>query len=137
MAFDPITAIAGVAQTVLSRVLPDKPAQEAATAELARMQLSGDLAAISGQLQVDAAEAASKSTFVAGWRPFIGWICGCALAYDFIVRPFLMFAATGFRSHAIAPEIDVANLNQLLFGMLGLATMRTVEKLKGSNSTGA
>ena len=29
-------------------------------------------------------EAAHKSVFVAGWRPFIGWVCGLALFYNFI-----------------------------------------------------
>lgn len=131
MAFDPITAIANVANTVLGRVLPDKPAQEAAQAQLAQMQLQGELAEVAGQLQVDAAEAQSKSTFVAGWRPFVGWICGFGLAYQFLLRPLLSFGASCFGSHIIAPELDTSNLLQLLAGMLGMAGMRTVEKIQG------
>ena len=128
---DPVTAIAQVANTVLSRVLPDKAAQEAGTLELAKMQLSGELSSVAGQLQVNAAEASSKSTFVAGWRPFIGWICGAGLGYEFLIRPLLTFVAASFGSHIVAPDLDMSSLNQLLFGMLGLATMRTVEKVKG------
>ena len=131
---DPISAIANVANTVLTRVLPDKPAQEAAKLELAKMQLSGELTSVTDQLQVNATEAASKSTFVAGWRPFIGWICGAGLGYEFIFRPLLTFVAASFGSHIVAPDLDMSSLNQLLFGMLGLASMRTVEKIKGVNA---
>lgn len=131
---DPISAIANVADTVLTRVLPDKPAQEAAKLELAKMQLSGELTSVTDQLQVNATEAASKSTFVAGWRPFIGWICGAGLGYEFIFRPLLTFVAASFGSHIVAPDLDMSSLNQLLFGMLGLASMRTVEKIKGVNA---
>ena len=131
---DPISAIANVADTVLTRVLPDKPAQEAAKMELAKMQLSGELTSVTDQLQVNATEAASKSTFVAGWRPFIGWICGAGLSYEFIFRPLLTFVAASFGSHIVAPDLDMSSLNQLLFGMLGLASMRTVEKIKGVNA---
>lgn len=131
---DPISAIANVADTVLTRVLPDKPAQEAAKMELAKMQLSGELTSVTDQLQVNATEAASKSTFVAGWRPFIGWICGAGLGYEFIFRPLLTFVAASFGSHIVAPDLDMSSLNQLLFGMLGLASMRTVEKIKGVNA---
>ncbi len=130
-ASDPISAIAGVANTVLSRVLPDKPAQLAAQAEIEKMQLSGELQATANQLQVNLAEAASKSIFVAGWRPFIGWICGAGLGYEFVFRPLLTFVAASFGSHIVAPDLDMSSLNQLLFGMLGLASMRTVEKIKG------
>lgn len=131
---DPISAIANVANTVLTRVLPDKPAQLAAQAELGRMQLAGELQATSDQLQVNMAEAASKSTFVAGWRPFIGWICGAGLGYEFLVRPLLTYVTACFGGHYVAPDLDMSSLNQLLFGMLGLASMRTVEKIKGVNS---
>lgn len=133
-ASDPISAIAGVANTVLTRILPDKPAQLAAQAELAKMQLSGELQATSDQLQVNLAEGASKSTFVAGWRPFIGWICGAGLGYEFLLRPLLTFAVSCFHGRFVAPDLDMSSLNQLLFGMLGLASMRTVEKIKGVSS---
>lgn len=134
MAFDPITAIANTVNTVLGRVLPDKPAQEAAQAQLAQMALSGELAQMAGQIQTNVAEAASKSTFVAGWRPYIGWICGTGLGYEMLLRPLLTFAAGLFGSHVVAPEIPMQDLSTILMGMLGLATMRTVEKVKGMNA---
>lgn len=134
MAFDPITAIANVANTVLGRVLPDKPAQDAAKVQLAEMQLQGELSQYADQIQVDNTEAASKSTFVAGWRPFIGWICGFALAYQYIAQPLLTFAVHLTGRTWAAPLIDMAMLNDLVLGMLGLAGMRTFEKFKSVDS---
>lgn len=131
MPFDPISSIAQVANTVLSRVLPDKEAQAAAQVELAKMQLSGDLAATAAQIDVDKAEAMSKSIFVAGWRPFVGWICGAGLLYQFLLRPLLTFVAALFHAHVDAPPLEMGSLMELLVGMLGLGAMRTVEKIQG------
>jgi hypothetical protein len=131
MAFDPITAVAQLSNTVLSRVLPDKAAQEAASAQLAQMQLSGEIQSIAGQIGVDADEAENKSVFVAGWRPAIGWVCAMALFYDFIFRPLLNFAAGVVQIKTVAGEIDMGSLSVLLTGMLGFGAMRTVEKVQG------
>lgn len=131
MAFDPITAVANLANTVLGRVLPDKTAQEAAKAQLLEMQLNGELSSITEQIQVDNTEAASHSTFVAGWRPFIGWTCGFGLAYQFVARPLLTFGTALFRHPVDAPSLDLGTLTQLLIGMLGIAGMRTFEKIQG------
>ena len=39
------------------------------------------------QLDVNAKEAGHRSIFVSGWRPFIGWCGGFALAFEFILSP--------------------------------------------------
>ena len=44
-----------------------------------------------GQLEINKQEAASSSVFVAGWRPAIGWICGAALAWQFVLSPILTY----------------------------------------------
>lgn len=131
MPFDPISSIAQVANTVLERVLPDKAAQAAAQVELAKMQLSGDLAQVSGQIEVNRAEAVSASVLVAGWRPYVGWVCGTGLAYQFILRPLLTFAVGVFGSHMVAPPLEMGSMMELLTGMLGFGAMRTVEKVNG------
>jgi Holin of 3TMs, for gene-transfer release len=131
---DPISNLATLANTVLSRVLPDKQAQEQAAAQLSMMQLSGELAQIAGQETTDNTEAASKSIFVAGWRPFIGWVCGAGVAYEMIIRPLLSFTVALFGAHWQAPAIETQDLIGLLTGLLGLAGMRTVEKVQGVSS---
>jgi hypothetical protein len=84
------------------------------------------------QMEVNKAEAAHKSLFVAGWRPFIGWVCGIALAYNFIAHPILTwYMALSFPELAPPPVLDDTTLKGVIFGMLGLGALRTGEKWKG------
>jgi hypothetical protein len=83
------------------------------------------------QLEVNKVEATHKSIFVAGWRPFVGWVCGVAMSYHFILAPLLQF---GFALGGIdqdLPEFDFSQLSTVLMGMLGLGGLRTFEKMKG------
>ncbi len=84
------------------------------------------------QSQVNAAEATSSSVFVAGWRPWIGWGCGMAIWYQYLVIPL---ATWGFAAaHVIVPEFPKLddNMWQLTFGMLGMGGLRSFDKLKGT-----
>ena len=76
---------------VLDRFFPNKEEKERAEREIAA-KLTEHLAKIDlAQLEVNKAEAASRNIFVAGWRPFVGWTCGMALAYTYVVQPILIF----------------------------------------------
>lgn len=77
------------------------------------------------QAEINKMEAGHRSIFVAGWRPFIGWVCGVGLAYDFLTRPLLVSFGVA------APDIDASSLYPLIAGMLGLGGLRTFEKVKG------
>ena len=110
--------------------------EERAAAKLRLMQLhqSGALA----QLKVNANEASHKSLFVAGWRPFIGWVCGVAFAYNFVFYPLLQFGAwVWFQYGGVAfpvetlPVLDLSTMMPVLLGMLGLGAMRSFEKSRG------
>lgn len=79
------------------------------------------------QTEVNKVEAANPSIFVAGWRPAIGWICALALGYQFILYPLL----TWFAIDRHSPQMDLTELYPLIFGMLGIAGMRSFDKLKG------
>ena len=81
------------------------------------------------QAQINQAEAQSQSLFVAGWRPFIGWVCGAAFAYHFILQPLLSFAMVNAGVDVDLPEFDMQQLSTVLMGMLGLGGLRTIEKL--------
>ena len=125
VALDPITAALDIGGKLIDRLWPDPTQADLAKLELFRLQQSGELQQIAGQLDVNKAEAANTSVFVSGWRPFIGWICGTGLAYQFLVYPVLV---------AFVPNIvqlDMGTLLTLLAGMLGLGAMRTQEKLQG------
>jgi hypothetical protein len=92
-----------------------------------------DAAAQNAQTELDKVEAASSSKFVAGWRPFVGWICGCALGFQYIIRPLaLWFASIAFHVNLAMPALDLSEMMPVLIGMLGLGTMRTVEKIQGA-----
>jgi hypothetical protein len=85
-----------------------------------------------GQLEVNKVEASHRSPLVAGWRPFIGWVCGVALAWHFVLSPVILFLAAWFNVVLPAlPEFDMGSLMTVLMGMLGLGGLRTFEKSKG------
>ena len=132
MAFDPVTAILGVGEKIIDRVWPDPTAAAAAKLELFKLQQSGELQQIVGQMEINKAEAGSDRIFVAGWRPFIGWVCGAALAYTYIGYPLLTWVAAVAAPGFTPPVLGLDNmLYELLLGMLGLGGLRTFEKVKG------
>ena len=116
--------IADLAGKAIDRIWPNKTEQEKA-------ELAAAVTVVQGQLEVNKAEAASPSVFVAGWRPFIGWVCGAACAWNWIglpiVKAFLPLAA-GI-SLTVAPA-DLSEMLPVLMGMLGLGGLRTFEKVK-------
>jgi hypothetical protein len=128
---DPISAILNIGNTLINKLFPD-PAQ-AAQAQLAllKMQQDGELAAISGQMEINKIEAASSSVFVAGWRPFAGWTCGIGLAYVSIIEPIARLIATLTGYEGEFPAIDTTLTMQVLLGMLGMGGLRTLDKIKG------
>ena len=84
------------------------------------------------QLEVNKVEAGSTNLFVSGWRPFVGWTCGVALAWHFVIAPFIMFFSAYFGLDMPAlPDFDMGSLLTVLMGMLGLGGLRTFEKYKG------
>jgi hypothetical protein len=85
---------------------------------------------MSRQAMINRAEAKSKSLFIAGWRPFIGWMCGIALAYAFIGQPFLNSLFSLFDIDWHVGNIDTSTIYNLVVAMLGLAGLRTYEKQK-------
>lgn len=124
----PLLDIAG---KVIDRVIPDKAAAEKAKLEMAATLQSQDFQIQLEQIKVNIEEAKSASFFVAGWRPFVGWVCGFGLAYAAIILPMAEFTAKVIFGYKGAfPVIDWAILSNVLFGMLGLAGMRTYEKTK-------
>ena len=135
---DIVTAVSDIGGKLIDRLWPD-PAQAAqAKLELLKMQQSGELAKLAadtdlmkGQLAVDQAEASNSNMFVAGWRPFIGWVCGSGLAFQFIANPLITWGTQLAGKNVPVPSLDLGTLLTLLFGMLGLGYMRTTEKLAG------
>jgi len=117
---------------IFDRILPDPEKKAAAQMELLKMQQNGEFKQLESDLQLalaqsatNTAEAASGSAYAAGWRPTIGYICAAGLAYQYLARPLLV----GLGHFDALPALD-GSLFELIFGMLGLAGMRTYEKIK-------
>jgi hypothetical protein len=132
----PWDGIFGLVDTVITRVFPDKTEAQKAELQIALDQMKAEYTIAGLQIEVNKVEAASPLTFVSGWRPFIGWVCGMSLVYKFMFYPFIVFLCALFHwqiNVSIIPIIETGDLMPLLLGILGLGTMRTYEKYKGVN----
>ena len=127
-----IQALIGPVAGLLDKFIEDKDQKAKLAHEIATMAEKHAHEAAMAQVEVNKAEAGHRSIFVAGWSPFIGWTCGVALAYHFVVAPLIIFGA-GWAGTPIPdlPTFDMDSLMTVLLGMLGLGGMRTFEKAKG------
>ena len=127
-----LQTLIGPVTGLLDKFIEDKDQKSRLAHEIATMAEKHGHEAAMAQVEVNKAEAQHRSIFVAGWRPFIGWTCGIALAYHFILNPVILFGASvaGFELPDL-PEFDMNSLMTVLLGMLGLGGMRTFEKAKG------
>lgn len=115
---------------IIDRLFPDETAKAAAQLELLKLQQQGDLQQVLEQLRINAVEAAHPSIFVAGWRPFVGWVCGFALAYQSIFHNWLVWFSTAWH-FTPPPAPDADTLVYILGTLLGVGAMRTYEKKSG------
>lgn len=126
-----LNALIGPVTGLLDKFVEDKDQKAALAHEISTMadRHAQDLAL--AQIEVNKAEAASGSVWKGGWRPFVGWVCGTAFAYHFVIQPLAIFivAAYGMEIPAL-PEFDMGQLMTVLMGMLGLGGLRSFEKYK-------
>jgi len=127
-----LQALIGPVSGLLDKFIEDKDQKAKLAHEIATMSEKHAQELARGQLEVNKVEAGHRSRFVAGWRPFIGWICGAALAWHFVAAPLLtfVFAYLGADLPQL-PVFDMDALMTVLLGMLGLGGLRTFEKAKG------
>lgn len=132
-----IAGILEIASKIFDRVIPDKAAAEKAKTDFMEVAQSNEFSLMLKQIEVNIAEASHNSIFVSGWRPFVGWTCGVALMYTYIMLPFGQFLVYALadvetiKQFAKLPKLDLNDLLPILLGMLGLGVMRTYEKSKG------
>lgn len=126
-----VSNLIGPVSGLLDKVIEDKDQKAQLAHEIATMSDNHAQQALMGQLEINKAEAASGSIFKGGWRPFIGWVCGVAFAYHFVLQPLIVFGVTaaGIDIPEL-PEFDMGSLMTVMMGMLGLGGMRSIEKLK-------
>ena len=127
-----LDALIGPVTGLLDKFIPDADERARLAHEIATLSERHAQELAKGQLAVNQTEAAHKSLFVAGWRPFVGWTCGIALAWHFVGQPLVVFGITlaGLDTPEL-PTFEMESLLTVLLGMLGLGGLRTFEKTKG------
>ena len=145
---DPAAAIESIfdlGKSAIERIWPDPIQRAKELRKLEEIKISGDTEKLKlhvqlmlGQMSVNKAEASHKSIFVAGWRPWIGWVGGFSLAYSGIIHPLMIWAwtilqVTGKIPADISPPpfIESATLGTIVTGMLGVGVMRSHDKKHG------
>jgi hypothetical protein len=140
-------------EALIDRLFPDKIKRAEEMRKLEELKQNGDLARLQayvtlmeGQLKINLKEAESKSMFVAGWRPAVGWVCVSILAFNYIgvwlleyVTNVAGFLSVGSGADSIVtipvpPRMDMAELWPVLLGMLGMGSMRSFDKMKGTDT---
>jgi hypothetical protein len=126
-----LQAILPLIGTVLDRVIPDKNGAEKAKQEIEKTLVENANQLNLAQAEINKVEAEHRSVFVAGWRPMIGWSCAIGIFWLFVGHPLFVYfdALDGVISPV--PTIDHDILLELTFAMLGMAGLRSWEKLKG------
>lgn len=122
-----VTSVSGI----LDKVIPDKDAREKAAHEISLALIAQEQAQDAGQTDINKVEAGSSNLFVSGWRPFIGWVGGSALAWQFVLYPIITYGLAVWGRPVALPYIPTDQLFNLVLAMLGLGGMRTFEKIKG------
>lgn len=123
---------------ILNKFVKDPEAQAQAQLEMLRISQQDKFKEIDAALQhsqmqadINKAEAAHANVWVAGWRPFIGWVCGAGLALQFIIFPLVFWVGQLMSVAIIMPQLPFEMIMTMLGGMLGIGGMHTYEKVKG------
>ena len=118
-----LSALIGPATDLAGKFIQDKDAAAKMAHELATLADKQAQQAMLAQIEVNKAEAAGN-WFQASWRPLCGYVCVLGLAVNFLISPIA--AGFGF----MVPQADMGVMMPVLTGMLGLAGMRSYEKVK-------
>lgn len=133
-----LSAVMPAVSNLLDRWIPDPEQKAKAQLDLLRMQQEGDFKELDAQLQIALAqakvnevEASHASLFSSGWRPGAGWVCVAGMGYELLLRPLLPWVLTVAGVDGVPPLPSLSDVMwELVFGMLGLGTMRSMDKRK-------
>jgi hypothetical protein len=133
-----IPAVIEAASKALDRIFPDPNQAAAAKLELLKMQQAGELRQLDAdvqlalqQMQINMIEASSTNPWASGWRPAAGWAGVAGMAYTAILQPLLAWGSA-VKGWPIPPDVGSEELWAVLFGLLGLGTLRSYDKTRGT-----
>lgn len=117
---------------VVNRLVPDKNAAERARLDMEKSVFDAIVIGNQSQAEINKAEAQNPNVFVSGWRPFIGWVCGLGLLYQFLLSPILPWVINASGGNVPPmPGLD-GTLGELVVAMLGLGLLRSGDKYLSS-----
>lgn len=122
-----LQALIGPVTGLLDKFIEDKDQKAQLAHDLATMAERHAQEQILAQIEVLKADA-KGNWFQASWRPLIGWICGLSLGINYMISPI----CAGFGINI--PQADMSVMMPLLFGMLGIAGMRSYDKKQKTDS---
>ena len=130
-------AVGGVGKTVIDigkgiKTLITGKLDPETDAKIEQAWLALENAALAQQTKINEIEAQSGSLFVAGWRPAAGWICVIGLGFEYLIRPLAQWVLNIARVAVTLPGIDMNMMFPLLGALLGLGTLRGIEKIKNA-----
>ena len=111
---------------IVNKFVKDKDLQATLDHELKTLFHEANLA----QIELLKEDAKSTNWFQNSWRPFVGWTCGVAMAYHFVIQPLLLTILTATGIVVELPDFDFAQLSTILMAMLGMSGLRSFEKTK-------
>jgi hypothetical protein len=128
--------VAGPVIDLVGKFIPDPAQKAAAQLEVLKLQQSAEykkvdamLQLAQGQVDINKAEA-TTDLFRGGWRPAVGWVCAFALLSQYFLVPCMQWASSIWGVPA-PPKLDMADLIGLLFAMMGVGTLRSIDKANG------
>lgn len=122
-----LQGVEGVVDAVGNQINKKATLKAAADSE----ELQAEVTQESGQVEVNKIEASNLNVFISGWRPAAGWVCVFGMGYQFLIRNMLGWLAENLFHWTLPPDLDIQTLMTLLLGLLGLSTMRSVDKYNG------
>lgn len=130
-------AVAGIGKTVVDiakgvKTLITGKLDPQLEAEIEQKWLELENAAMSQQNKINEIEAQSSNMFVAGWRPAAGWVCVVGLGFEYLLRPLAQWCLNIAKVAVTLPGLDMNLMFPLLGALLGLGTLRGIEKIKGA-----
>jgi hypothetical protein len=112
----------------VDKIWPDKTESEKNKFALLSQELTQGFQLALKQIETNIEEAKSEKWWKAGWRPFVGWVCGSAFAWTYVIGPFFSWIAALIGHPTSLPALNIEELTTLLFGLLGIGTLRTIDK---------
>ena len=133
MSFTGIGEVASLVNSVVNKFFPDKTQEEKDQVALELQKIAVAAQQASAQTDINKVEAASSNLFVAGWRPFVGWVCGGGFGIQ-VLGPLLEWVS-GLAGHPVKfPVMDASIIGSTLAALLGLGGMRTFDKWAGTSN---